>query len=358
MFARIAGLGQWFPERIRHNAEWPADFGQRAKKNTADRTLADVKLTRPDGALTRIIERHLAREKDDAFLGARQRHVAEDSISSARAESWAARAALDDAGVEASQVDAIFSWALVPDRIMPSTACAVAHLLGAHQAWAATVDAACASPVAQLGLAASLIESGRARTVLLTQSHLATRTFPLTHPASPCVGDGATALLVRAAETPGIGLMHSVTHGEHYDSVIWCRDKDPSKDTPWWQAGGPHFMSSHAPEVASTLIEETVPTAVRTIRELAQRASLELSEIDVIASIQPRAWVPPAIAEGLGLNPNIAPQTYEHVAHLGGVGAIVNLIEARRCGLLRKGANVVMYAQGAGFTRGAVRICW
>jgi 3-oxoacyl-[acyl-carrier-protein] synthase III len=260
--------------------------------------------------------------------------------------------------VDVGQVDAIFSWALVPDRIMPSNACAVAHHLGARSAWAATVDTACASPVTQLGLAASLIESGRAHTVLLTQSHLASRTFPLSHPASPCVGDGATALVIRASDTPGLGLCHSMTHGEHYESVIWCRDKDPGKDSPWWRAGGPHFMSSHAPRVASSLIEETVPTGVQTIRELAQRASLQLSEIDVIASIQPRAWVPQAIAEGLGLSTSIAPQTYEHVAHLGGVGAIVNLIEARRRGLLRKGANVVIYAQGAGFTRAAVRICW
>jgi 3-oxoacyl-[acyl-carrier-protein] synthase III len=356
--AKVAGLGRWLPEAVRTNEDWPAEFRAASKLRQGDRTLVDVPTEGEPDPHRAIVRRCLAAEEGDPFLGGRERRVAEPGASSAEAEVLAGRAALTDAGVDATEVDAIFSWALVPDRLMPSNACRVAARLGATRAWASTVDTACASPVSQLTLAAALIESGRARVVLLTQSHLVSPTFPLSHPASPCVGDGATAMLVVASERPGILLTHSVTHGEHYDSVLWCRSKLAAEDTPWWEAGGPFFMGSHDAESTRQLMQDTVKVGATTVRELAERARFDVREIAALASVQPRRWVPGAIAEGLGLAPELAVSTYERYAHLGGAGAVLNLLEAREQGLLESGSLAVMYAQGAGFTRAAAAIRW
>lgn len=356
MHARIAGLGQWAPEAVRRNEDWPAEFSAASKRRQGDRTLVDVPTEGEPDRHRAIVKRCLAEEEGDPFLGGRERRIAEPGASSAEAEALAARAALEDAGVNGEEVDAVFSWALVPDRLMPSNACRVAERLGATRAWASTVDTACASPVTQLTLAAALIESGRARTVLLTQSHLVSPTFPLMHPASPCVGDGATAMLVVAAERPGVLLTHSVTHGEHYDSVLWCRSKDKAADTPWWEAGGAFFMGSHDQESTRQLMQDTVKVGATTVRELLERARLDVRDVAAVASVQPRRWVPGAIAEGLGLSPELAVNTYERYAHLGGAGAVMNLLAAREQGLLEPGALAVMYAQGAGFTRAAAAI--
>jgi 3-oxoacyl-[acyl-carrier-protein] synthase III len=358
MYARVSGLGQWFPDELRRNSDWPQEFQAASRRRLGDRTLVDLSVQVDAEPCAALVAKYLAEESDDPFLGSVERRVADPTVSSAEAEAQAARKALADAEWSASEVDAVFSWALVPDRLMPSNACRVAHAIGAARAWAVTIDAACASPVAQLALAAGLIESGRARSVLLTQSHLATRTFPLSHPASPSVGDGATAMLVTAAERPGVQVMHSVTHGEYYDAVVWCRDKEPQRDVPWWEAGGAFFMGSHDREATSKLMQQTVLIGVSTVRELAERGRFEVGRIEVLATVQPRKWVPAAIAEGLGLSPRIAPQTYDRVAHLGGAGAVANLIAARDSGLLRDGALAVIYAQGAGFTRGAVALRW
>lgn len=357
MFARVTGLGQWFPDEIRENSAWPAAFGEASRARHGDRTLVDVPSDERDATL-RIVKRYLAEEEGDPFLGARQRRVAPDSMTSAEAEANAGRAALAEAGVAPTELDAIFSWALVPDRVMPSNACRVGHLLGAQRAWSATVDTACASPIAQLNLAAALIESGRARQVLLTQSHLATRTFAMMHPAAPSVGDGASAMLVSASRTRGVLQTHSVTHGEHHDAVVWCRGKTDDSDPPWWQAGGPLVMGSRSLEATRALMQDTVPTAARTVAELAQQAGFAVDGIDVLLSVQPRRWVPLAIAEALGLAPSVAQETYRSYAHLGGVGPVVNLIAARDAGKLKPGARVVMYAQGAGFTRAAAALSW
>ncbi|RYZ09812.1 MAG: hypothetical protein EOO73_02715 [Myxococcales bacterium] len=358
MHAKIAGLGQWLPAGVRKNEDWPAEFSAASKRRQGDRTLVDVPTEGEPDLHRAIVKRCLAEEEGDPFLGGRERRIADPGASSAEAEASAGRAALADAGVDAAQVDAVFSWALVPDRLMPSNACRVAQRLGAAHAWASTVDAACASPVTQLTLAAALIESGRARTVLLTQSHLVSPTFPLMHPASPCVGDGATAMLVVASEKPGILLTHSVTHGEHYDAVLWCRSKDKTADPPWWEPGGAFFMGSHDQDSTRQLMQDTVKVGATTVRELAERAHLEVRDIAALASVQPRRWVPGAIAEGLGLSPKIAVDTYESYAHLGGAGAVANLLAARERGLLKPGSLAVMYAQGAGFTRAAAALRW
>jgi 3-oxoacyl-[acyl-carrier-protein] synthase-3 len=358
VYARIAGLGQWFPESVRRNQDWPEAFRVASQKRQGDRTLVDVPIEGEPDPHREIVARCLAGESDDPFLGGQERRIAEPGTSSAAAEAWAAAAALRDAALAPTEVDAILSWALVPDRLMPSNACRVAHLLGAKRAWASTLDAACASPIAQLGLAAALIESGRARAVLLTQSHLVSPTFPLLHPASPCVGDGATAMVVLASERPGVLLTHAVTHGEDYDAVVWCRDKDRARDAPWWEPGGAFFMGSHDQPATRRLMQDTVKVGAATVQELAERARFKLSEIEVLASVQPRRWVPGAIAEGLGLPTRVAPDTFQRFAHLGGAGAVANLLRARELGLLRPGSLAVMYAQGAGFTRGAAAIRW
>jgi 3-oxoacyl-[acyl-carrier-protein] synthase III len=358
VYARIAGLGQWFPEQIRRNSDWPEEFRAASHRRQGDRTLVDLSFEGDSDRCRALAAKYLALESSDPFLGGTERRIASADESSADAETLAARAALADAGHDACDVDAIFSWALVPDRLMPSNACRVAHALDAKRAWALTVDAACASSVAQLALAAGLIESGRARSVLLTQSHLASRTFPLSHPASPCVGDGATALLVTAAESPGVQVVHSVTHGEYYEAVVWCRDKEAQRDTPWWEPGGAFFMGSHDAQATRVLMHDTIAMGVSTVYELAERAHFAVADIEVLATVQPRRWVPAAIAEGLGLPSRVAPQTYDRFAHLGGAGAVANLIAARDAGLLRKGALAVIYAQGAGFTRAAAAVRW
>jgi len=86
------------------------------------------------------------------------------------------------------------------------------------------------------------------------------------------------------------------------------------------------------------------------------RAEPDDTPVALLASVQPRGWIPQAIARCAGLPPEIAECTYREYAHLGGCGPIVNWWSARSKGKLRGGGRVVLYAQGAGFTRAAVLI--
>jgi 3-oxoacyl-[acyl-carrier-protein] synthase-3 len=223
------------------------------------------------------------------------------------------------------------------------------------------MDIGCATIVGQLLFAASLIESGRARNILITGSHLATRAFPILHPASPGFGDVATAVVVGPSERSGILSTFGVSHGNYYDTVAWRRSKE--NDTPWYEAGGPMYLGSYDRDGFAQIFRDTVRFGLETVTEAARRTGVSPSSIDVLASVQPRRWVPVGIAEALGLSPERAPQTYDQLAHLGCCGVVTNLLEARRQGLLRprsdgEPATVALYAQGAGFTRAAMIVRW
>ena len=180
------------------------------------------------------------------------------------------------------------------------------------------------------------------------------RAFPMAHPASPGLGDGATALVV-AAGTEGAQILELLgrTHGEHYRSITWTRDRSGVDDRPWWQGGGDFSLSTLRPAGAKELMRDTVGFGAQTVREVTDAANVPLAALSAIASVQPRGWVPGAIAACLGLREEVAPDTYRRWAHLGGAGCVANWIEARERGMLTPGSRFAVYAQGAGFTRGA-----
>jgi 3-oxoacyl-[acyl-carrier-protein] synthase-3 len=351
MSAAIVGIGTWLPERVRTNDAWPSSFFERSRAG-GDRTFNDIPPPL-DARAAAIVERDLAAEALDPMLGATRRHVADPELSSAEAEALAGRAALVDAGLEATDIDIILSYAVVPDRITPPTGAVVAALLGASKATAIAVDTACASAISQLEVAFAYVRSGLARHVLLTQSHLMLRAFPLQHPAAPGLGDAASALVV--SRGPGLSILASFgqTHGEHALSVTWVRGGEDASDPPWWCAGGDLRVGSRSPEGAKFLMRETVTFGADAVREAALRASVDVERIAVLASVQPRAFMPPAIAERLGLPRQRAITTYDRIAHVGACGPVFNLSAARDQGRLEPGALVALYGQGAGFTRAA-----
>ncbi|MEM9193666.1 MAG: 3-oxoacyl-[acyl-carrier-protein] synthase III C-terminal domain-containing protein [Myxococcota bacterium] len=355
MRAAISGVGLWVPPHRRTNDEWPADFGTNASASA--RVLAEMPESAGD-RIDRICARHMAAERGDRFIGAKERRVVHETTESAEAEAEAAKTALLDAGIEGRDIDVVMSWTMVPDRITPPAATRVADIVGADRAWAMGTDAACASAVLQLSMAAALIETGRARHVLLTQSNLMTRIFPMGHPASPGIGDGATAIVVSPSERPGILAVHGKTHGDHYRSLAYVRGSEPEEDTPWHRPGGAFCLGSKDRDGMKELMGNTVRFGFETTVSACERAKLRPEELDVLACTQPRGWIPGAVAEALGLAPERAPNTFSDYAHLGASSAIANLLKARDAGAVRPGALVGIYSQGVGFTRAAAILRW
>ena len=366
MKATILGLGEWRPTTLRRNSDWPTEVVQ----GWVDRARADAMKSRagvddtalsvaPDlDAADRLSMAGFMKDAEDPFLFTRERYVADDATTGAQAGAGAGRAALTDAGIDPKEIDVVITWDALPDRPGCPSAPKLAELVGATNAHAFDIQQACASVVSSLDLAAALIESGRARHVLLTQTHLSLRCIGFDGPMSVNVGDMATAIVVGPSEHPGILASHLRSDGSFQNAVLLARGKDDETDTPWFKAGGPFVFGTRDRALAQVMMKDTVKMGVLTIREACERGRVDPTTLDVICAPHPRRWIPGAIAQTLGLKDEQAPHTYETTAHLGGCGAVENLIEARRRGMLKDGSLVALYAQGQGMTRGAALVSW
>ena len=178
-YAKIVGSGSYLPPRIVTNDELAAELAGR-NIETSDEWI-----------VTRT--------------GIHQRHIAEPGVKSSEMATHAARAAMQDAGVTAEDVDLIIVATSTPDFIFPSTACLVQAGLGVRQGAAFDVQAVCSGFVYALTTAEAFIRAGRAKTALVIGAEVFSNILDW-NDRSTCVlfGDGAGAVVVKASAEPGI----------------------------------------------------------------------------------------------------------------------------------------------------------
>lgn len=136
--------------------------------------------------------------------GIRERHIAAEGDTTSDLAARAARQAIERSGVADSDIDLLILATTSPDYILPSTACATQAKLGLTCP-AFDMMAACTGFIYALQTAAALIESGRVRTIVVIGAEALTRFVDFTD-RSTCVlfGDGAGAVVMQAAENPGV----------------------------------------------------------------------------------------------------------------------------------------------------------
>lgn len=359
--AGIVGLALWAPERARPNDAWPEAFHvgwNQRREERRERDFTHIEQTLAARPFDEVFVRHALPFDADPFKGATARRVADDDVPSAECDARALGAALEDACVAPEDVDLVLSAALVPDRLVPSNGPAVQHLAGCKNAAGIGLEAFCSSALAQLDVAAALVEAGRARFVACVQSHLIARINDLEEPVSPIFGDASTAFIVGQVPDDR-GLLEMVRGG---DGRLAGGVTHAFKLTPgaaWWRdARAPVTPGSDDPAAAREIAQNVLQYPVETILELTRRTGVPLDAVRVFATIQPMVWYQPALADALGVAPDRIPSTYPTYAHIGSCGVVANLLEARARNLLSDGAPVVLYAHGAGITRYAALLRW
>src|SRR5260370_16013373 len=137
-----------------------------------------------------------------ARTGIRQRHIVDKGVASSHLAVEAAKSALAERGISASEIEAIFVGTVTPDMLFPSTACLVQDRLGAKGAWGFDVSAACSGFVFALQTGVKFVESGAHKKVPVSGADLMSSVLAYTDPA-PCVifRDGGGAWLVAPAAT-------------------------------------------------------------------------------------------------------------------------------------------------------------
>lgn len=284
--------------------------------------------------------------------GIRERHIADPEIATSDMALKAARAALEQRGIAASDLDAILVCTVTPDMLFPSTACLVQHGLGAAGAWGFDLVAACSGFVFGLTTAASLVASGMHRKVLVIGADTMSRILDYTD-RTTCIlfGDGAGAMLVEPADEDGLGF---IGHLNEIDGFGGQYLKMP--------AGGSRLPAS-AQTVEQRLHyvkqdgQQVFKYAVRKMYEmcdcLLKRHGFTPADIKLLIPHQANKRIIMATAERLGIQEDRVVLNIDKYGNTTAATIPLATDDAVRDGRLRRGDLVLFAAVGAGYTAGA-----
>ncbi|MEZ5477300.1 MAG: beta-ketoacyl-ACP synthase III [Thiolinea sp.] len=282
--------------------------------------------------------------------GIRQRHVAENQTASDLAL-VAAQRALDMAGKQPDEVDLIVLGTSTPDLVFPSTACLLQQKLGIRNGSAALdVNAACAGFSYALSVADKFVRSGAARCVLVVGAEVMTRLMDWTD-RTTCVlfGDGAGAMLLEAAEQPGILSTHIHADGR-YEDLLYV--SGGVSRLPQWMEAEAAYLKMKGNEVFRTAVK----TLGRIVDETLDANQMTKADVDWLVPHQANIRIIQATAKKLNMPMERVVVTVGEHGNTSSASIPLALDTAVRDGRIQRGDTVLLEAFGGGFTWGSALI--
>jgi len=289
--------------------------------------------------------------------GIQERHVAAESQATSDLAVEAAKKALADAGLKASDIDLIIVATITPDMPTPSTACLVQSKLGASRAAAFDVSAACSGFVYGLSISKAFVESGMVKHILLIGAEKLTAFVDWKDRAS-CVifGDGAGAAVIGPVPAGKREILSSymVANGDEADllKIPGGGSRNPSSANSLEQ--GLHFLKMQG--------KETFKVAVKVMSEATLealgRAGMTLDQIALVIPHQANLRIIQAISERMQIPPEKMVVNLDRVGNTSAASVIIALDECIRSGRLKAGDAIVLVAFGAGTTLASAVVKW
>jgi len=289
--------------------------------------------------------------------GIKERRIAADGEYTSTFAAEAGRCALTMAGVKPEEIDLIILATVTPDFPFPSTACIVQDLLGATNATAFDLSAACSGFIYGLSIAEKYIRSGAAQKILVIGSEVLSRVVDW-QDRNTCVlfGDGAGAVVLEASDGDHSLLStHTFSNGVYWNLL--------------YQPGS----GSRNPATDSRTIDERLiyltmegndvfKYAVRGMEDIALRAldanGMSPSDISLLIPHQANRRIIDATAKRLGLDSDRLFTNLQHYGNTSSASIPIALDEANRQGVLKPGSKLLLVAFGGGFTYGSALINW
>ncbi len=319
--AVVTGCGHYLPARVVENAEFEATL------DTNDEWIR-------------------------SRSGIERRHFAAEGETTSTMASAAARKALEDAGRDVSDVDAIVVATSTPDLTFPSAATMVQAELGMTSGFAFDVQAVCAGFVYALANANALIVSGQARNVLVIGAETFSRIMDWTD-RSTCVlfGDGAGALLLEAQEGSdrpsdrGI-LATDLNSDGRYRDLLYV---DGGVST-----GTTGYLRMQGNQVFRHAVEKLAATANTAM----DRAGVSAEDVDWIVPHQANIRIIQGTAKKLNLPMERVVVTVQDHGNTSAASIPLALSVGRERGQIKEGDLIVTEAIGGGLAWGSVVLRW
>ncbi len=311
----------------------------------------------------RVVTNHdLEKELDtsDAWIRERtgiiERRIADDDTGAADMGARAARIAMERAGVHPGEIDVIVLSTATPDRLLPSTACDLQALLGAKNAAAYDIGAACSGFIYALSIAEGHLAANRAEIALVVSTEKMTSIVDWGDRSTAVLfGDGAGAAVVKRSED-GRGLISS-----------FIRSDGTLAELLWRPGGGTRMpMDVAVLDERNHLVKmagrEVFKAAVRSMAEASDqallRAGLTGDDIDLFIPHQANIRIIEATAKYANVPMEKVFVNVDRYGNMSSATIPVALDEALEQGRLKRGDHVLMAAFGAGFTWASAVLRW
>jgi 3-oxoacyl-[acyl-carrier-protein] synthase-3 len=323
--AAFAGLGAFSPSGVLTNA----DFERMLE--TSDTWIRER---------TGISERHIASKEETAAVMAREASIR----------------ALLEAGLDPLDLDVIILSTATPDRPLPSVACDLQSLLGAKNAAAFDISAACTGWLYGLVVAESMLAAGFAKRILVTGSEKLSAITDYTDRSTAVLfGDGAGAAVVTASDgTRGILAAHLKSDGALAELLY--RPGGGSMEPPSEQMlrNRSYFIKMAGREVFKSAVRAMADAADRAL----EQAGITGEQVDLLVPHQANIRIIEATAKHANIPMERVVVNVDHTGNTSSASIPLALDEARRSGRLQPGMTVLLVAFGAGFTWGSILLKW
>jgi 3-oxoacyl-[acyl-carrier-protein] synthase-3 len=265
----------------------------------------------------------------------------------------AARAALDDAGLEPEDIDLIILATSTPDQTFPASAVAIQAELGNTQGVAFDMQAACSGFVFALATADNYLKGGEFKRALVIGSEAFSRILDW-EDRSTCVlfGDGAGALVVEAQLLNGATTDRGI--------LATCLRSDGRYRDKLYVDGGPSSTGTvgHVRMDGREVFRHAVIKIAEVIDKTLEKSGYRASDIDWFVPHQANKRILDGAAKKLGLNPERVIITVDKHANTSAASIPLALNTGRQDGRIKTGDLVLIEAMGGGFTWGALLLRW
>ncbi|WP_187431690.1 3-oxoacyl-[acyl-carrier-protein] synthase 3 [Roseobacter fucihabitans] len=319
--AVVKGVGHYLPERVVPNSEFEATL------DTNDEWIR-------------------------ARSGIERRHFAAEGETTSSMASAAARAALKDAGLAASDVDAIIVATSTADLTFPSAATMVQAELGMENGFAFDIQAVCAGFIYALSTANALILAGQATRVMVIGAETFSRIMDWTDRGT-CVlfGDGAGALILEAQSGAGTA----------QDRGILSTDLNSDgrhKDLLYVDGGVSTGTTGHLRMQGNQVFRHAVEKLASTATKAMERAGISPADVDWIVPHQANIRIIQGTAKKLDLPMEKVVVTVQDHGNTSAASIPLALSVGRARGQIKEGDVIVTEAIGGGLAWGAVVLRW
>ncbi len=288
--------------------------------------------------------------------GIRERRVAAEDEATSDLSIKAANNAIDMAGIKPEAIDLIIVGTVTPDMFFPSTASIIQNKIGAKNAVAFDISAACSGFIYALSTADQFIKSGTYKTALVIGAEVLSRMIDWSD-RNTCVlfGDGAGAVILQADN----GVRGILSTHLHTDGSMW--------DLLYTPGGGSRHPVSHQ-VIDDKLIymrmkgNETFKVAVKSLESVVIEAleynNLKPSDINWIIPHQANLRIIQSIVKRLELPMEKVVLNIEKYGNTSAASVPMALDEAVRDGRVKKNDIIIFEAFGAGLTWASALVRW